>query len=81
MRGGTPMDRWNEALERLEAARRALAAVDVDPTPGAEIPPDARADLERAGLAADRALKHLGGATAEARVGRALTEVHDETKQ
>ena len=68
-----PADHWTAALEHLDAAGRTLAAADVDATPRRELTPDAAADVERAALAAHRALEAIGEATAEVRVGRALS--------
>ena len=67
-----PADHWTAALEHLDAARRRLAAANVDATPRPELTPDAAADVERATLAAHRALQAIGEAAAEVRVGRAL---------
>jgi transcriptional regulator with XRE-family HTH domain len=73
--GGTsePADHWTAALEHLDAAGRTLAAAKVDATPRPELTPDAAADIERATLAAHRALEAIGEAAAEVRVGRALS--------
>ena len=73
--GGCPeaSDHWTAALQHLEAARRTLAAADVGATPRPELSPDAAADVERAALAAHRALEAIGEAAAEVRIGRALT--------
>ena len=68
-----PADHWTAALEHLDAAGRTLAAANVDATPRPELTPDAAADVERAALAAHRALEAIGEAAAEVRVGRALS--------
>ena len=68
-----PADPWTAALEHLDAAGRTLAAAHVDATPRPELTPDAAADVERAALAAHRALKAIGEAAVEVRVGRALS--------
>ena len=68
-----PADHWTAALEHLDAARRTLAAANVDATARPELTPDAAADVERAALAVHRALEAIGEAAVEVRVGRALS--------
>ena len=53
-------DHWTAALEHLDAAGRTLAAANVDATPRPELTPAAAADVERAALAAHRALEAIG---------------------
>ena len=55
-RGPRAADHWTAALEHLDAAGRTLAATNVDATSRPELTPDAAADVERAALAAHRAL-------------------------
>ena len=66
-------DPWGGALERIIEAAKLLAVVDVDSTPRPELPPERASDLERAALAAERALRALNEAVAEVRAGRELT--------
>ena len=65
------------ATEELTPDRPArgsgTAAANVDATPRPELTPDASADVERAALAAHRALEAIGAAAAEVRVERALS--------
>ena len=68
-----PADSWTAALDHLEAARRTLAAANVDAARRPELTADAAADVERAALAAHRALEAIGEAAVEARIGRALS--------
>ena len=74
----TEPDPWTEALERIEAAVRLLAVVDVDAPPRPELPPERASDVERAALAAERALRALNEAAVEVRAGRALTAFQRE---